>query len=58
MVYVKFDFNEKIRRGTSEPCDIFFKSNTVMLGSMGLIASLPQFYLAYLDSLPMKNNKK
>ena len=24
MVYVKFDFNEEIRRGTSEPCDIFF----------------------------------
>ena len=47
-------FQEEIRRGTSEPCDNFFESNTVMLGSVGLIASLPQFYLAYLDSLPME----
>ena len=54
MVYAKFNFKEEIHRGTSEPCDNCFKLNTVMLGSMGLIASLPQFYLAYLDSLPMK----
>ena len=54
MVYVKFDFKGEIRMGTSEPCDNFFKSNTVILGSIGLIASLPQSYLVYLDSLPMK----
>ena len=54
MIYVKFDFKGEIRRGTSEPCDNFFKSNTMMLGSIGLIASLPLSYLKYLDSLPMK----
>ena len=54
MVYVEFNFNEEISRGTSELCDNFSTSNTVMLGSVGLISSLPQFYLAYLDSLPMK----
>ena len=45
MVYVKFDFKEEIQRGTSEPCDNLFESNTVMVGSIGLIASLPQFTL-------------
>ena len=65
MIYVKFDFKVEIRRGTllrkdeisrgtSEPYDNLFESNTVMVGSMGLIASLPQSYLVYLDSLPMK----
>ena len=33
---------------------IFFESNTVMLCSIGLIVNLPQSYLVYLDSLPMK----
>ena len=54
MIYVKFDFTTEIQIGTSEPCDNFFKENTMMLGSIGLIASLPLSYLEYLDNLPMK----
>ena len=39
---------------TSEPCANFFKENTMMIGSMGLVASLPLGYLEWLDNLPMK----
>ena len=40
--------------GTSEPCANFFKEKTMMIGSIGLIASLPLSYLKHLDNLPMK----